>query len=98
MGPLGKMSDTLDFWYSPDVPLAPYFRHYMDKNLSKSWTVLMTPAATDQLKAMGCTGFMMKMTSGSQNSGLHMELTKINAADFPASLFEIPAGYKEEKQ
>ncbi|HEY4110350.1 DUF4412 domain-containing protein, partial [Puia sp.] len=60
MGPLGNMTDTIDLWNSPDVPLAPFFRHYMDKNMSKSWTILMTPAAVDQIKQMGCTGFMLK--------------------------------------
>jgi Domain of unknown function (DUF4412) len=97
MGPLGKMTDTVDLWNSPDLPLAPFFRHYMDRNLSKSWTVLMTPAAVDQLKQMGCTGFMMRMQSGSKDSHVNMELTKVRKDDFSKSMFEIPAGYKEEK-
>jgi hypothetical protein len=97
MGPLGNMTDTIDLWSSPDVPLAPFFRHYMDKNMSRSWTALMTPAAADQLKQMGCTGFMLRMQTGSKNAGLHMELTKIKKGDFPKSMFEIPAGYKEDK-
>ena len=98
MGPLGKMTDTIDLWNSPDVPMAPFLRHFMDNNMSKSWTSMMTPAAADQLKQMGCTGFMLRMQTGSKDAGVHMELTKIRKADFPKSLFEIPAGYKEEKQ
>jgi hypothetical protein len=97
MGPLGKMTDTVDIWNSPDVPLAPFFRKYWDQHYAKSWSVLMTPAATDQMKQMGCTGFMLKMQSGSKEANVHMELTKIQKGDFPGSLFEIPAGYKEVK-
>ena len=98
MGPLGKLTDTIDLWNSPDVPLAPFFRKYMDKNVSRSWSVLMTPAAVEQLKQMGCTGFMLKMQSGSKEANVRMELTKIQKGDFPKSMFEIPAGYKEDKQ
>ena len=97
MGPLGNMTDTIDLWNSPEVPLAPFFRHYMDKNMSRSWTTLMTPAAADQVKQMGGTGFMLKMQSGSKDAGVRMELTKIRKDDFPKSMFEIPAGYKEDK-
>jgi hypothetical protein len=97
MGALGNMTDTIDLWNSPDVPLAPFFRHYMDKNMSRSWTALMTLAAADQLKQMGCTGFMLKMETGSKDAGMRMELTKIQKGDFPTSMFEIPAGYKEDK-
>ena len=97
MGPLGKMADTVDIWNSPDVPLAPFFRKYWDRNYARSWSVLMTPAATDQLKQMGCTGFMLKMQSGSKEANVHMELTKIQKGDFSGSLFEIPAGYMEVK-
>jgi Domain of unknown function (DUF4412) len=97
MGPLGKQTDTIDLWNSPDVPLAPFLRQYMDRDMAKSWTSLMTPAAAAQLKQMGCIGFMVKMQSGSKNSAMHMELTKIQKGDFPKSMFEIPAGYKEEK-
>jgi Domain of unknown function (DUF4412) len=98
MGPMGKLTDTVELWNSPDVPLATFFRHYMDKNFSKSWTTMMSPEAADQLKQMGFTGFMVKIQSGSGSSGMDMELTKVQKADFPKSMFEIPAGYKEEKQ
>ena len=98
LGPLGKQTDTIDLWYSPDVPMAPFFRHYMDKNLSRSWTAMMTPAAADQLKQMGCSGFMVKMQSGSKDANVHMELTKVQKGSFLGSMFEIPAGYKEDKQ
>ena len=97
MGPLGNMTDTIDLWNSPDVPLAPFFRHYMDKNMSRSWTILMTPAAADQIKQMGGTGFMLKMQTGSKDAGVRMELTKMQKGDFQKSMFEIPAGYKEDK-
>jgi hypothetical protein len=98
MGPLGKITDTIDLWNSPEVPLMPILRRYMDNNMSKAWTSMMTPAAADQLKQMGCTGFMLKMQTGSKDAGVHMELTKIRKDNFPNSMFEIPAGYKEEKQ
>ncbi len=57
----------------------------------------MTPAAVDQLKQMGCMGFMLKMQTGSKDANVPMELTKIQKGDFPSSMFEIPAGYKEDK-
>jgi hypothetical protein len=97
MGLLGAQTDTLDLWYSPDVPLAPFFRHYLDAYQYRSWSSLMTPAAASQLQQMGCTGFMVKMTSGLKDAGVHMELTKVRKDDFPKSMFEIPAGYKENK-
>jgi Domain of unknown function (DUF4412) len=97
MGPMGNMTDTIDLWNSPDVPLAPFFRQYMDRNVSKSWSILMTPAAVEQLKQMGCTGFMIRMQSGTKDAGVHMELTKMQKGDFSKSMFEIPAGYTEEK-
>jgi hypothetical protein len=98
MGPMGKFTDTVDLWNSPDVPMAPFFRHFMDKNFSKSWTTMMSPAAADQLKQMGFTGFMVKIQSASGNSGMQMELTKVQKGDFAKSMFEVPAGYKEDKQ
>jgi hypothetical protein len=97
MGLLGKLSDTIDLWYSRDVPMAPFFRYYMDKNMSRSWTPMMTPAAADQLKQMGCSGFMVKMQTGSKDSNVAMGLTKVQKGDFPKSMFEVPAGYKEIK-
>jgi hypothetical protein len=99
MGPMGKFSDTIELWNSPDVPMAPFFRQFMDKNLSKSWTSLMSSESADQLRQMGFTGFMVRIKSGSGGPyGMLMELTKVQKGDFAKSMFEIPAGYKEEKQ
>jgi hypothetical protein len=99
MGAMGKFSDTVELWNSPDVPMAPFFRQFMDKNLSKSWTSLMSSESADQLKQMGFTGFMVRIKSGSGVPyGMLMELTKVQKGDFPSSMFEIPAGYKEDKQ
>jgi Domain of unknown function (DUF4412) len=99
MGPMGKFSDTVELWNSPEVPMAPFFRQFMDKNLSKSWTSLMSSESADQLKQMGFTGFMVRIRSGSGGPyGMNMELTKVQKGDFPKSMFEIPAGYKEDKQ
>ena len=61
MGVMGKFTDTVELWNSPDVPMAPFFRNYMDKNLSRAWTTLMSPEAADQLMQMGFTGFMVKI-------------------------------------
>jgi hypothetical protein len=99
MGAMGKFSDTVELWNSPDVPMAPFFRNYMEKSLSKAWTSMISPDAANQLTQMGFTGFMVKIKSGSGGPyGMLMELTKVQKADFPKSMFEIPAGYKEEKQ
>jgi Domain of unknown function (DUF4412) len=99
MGPMGKFSDTVELWNSPDVPMAPFFRNYMDKSLSKAWTSMISPDAANQLTQMGFSGFMVRIRSGSGVPyGMLMELTKVQKGDFPKSMFEIPAGYKEEKQ
>lgn len=99
MGPLVKFTDTVEFWNSTEVPMAPFFRQYMNKNMVRAWINMISPDATNQLMQMGFTGFMVKIQSGLGGpNGEIMELTKVRRGDFPKSMFEIPAGYKEEKQ
>jgi len=99
LDPMVKFTDTVELWNSHDVPMAPFIRNYMEKSLSKAWTSMISPDAANQLTQMGFTGFMVKIQSGSGGPyGMLMELTKVQKGDFPKSMFEIPAGYKEEKQ
>ncbi len=46
---------------------------------------------------MGCVGFMVKMEIENKDASTVMQLTKAENRDLTASMFEIPAGYKEDK-
>ena len=46
---------------------------------------------------MGCEGFMVKMEIKNKNASTVMQLTKVGHKDLPASMFEIPPGYTEDK-
>ncbi len=50
-----------------------------------------------QLEQMGCTGFPVRLQVKSKSSTMLMQLTTAARRDFPTSLFEIPAAYKENK-
>ena len=52
----------------------------------------------EQLKQMGCDGFLAKITSSHKDVSFNMQLTKVEHRDIPASMFEIPAGYKGVKE
>ncbi len=83
-----------DIWTSTDVP------GYAE--MKKLMTVhRMTIKMLDALEKAGCNGFMVKMImapigGGTPNSlSISSNMVLITAArrDFPASMFEIPAGY-----
>jgi hypothetical protein len=97
MGSLFNTTDTFDIWKSPDVPVQSYFLKYMEKFDSRTGSFMYAPGAADQLKQMGCTGFMVKLEMHSKNVLMTDALTKVQKGDFPKSMFEVPAGYKEKK-
>ena len=97
IGSLYSEVDTLDLWRSSDVPLIASVRDLMDKFNSKTGMTLYTPETENQLKQMGCEGFMTKLEIHSKRSSVTEVLTKVEHRDLPAALFQIPAGYKETK-
>lgn len=96
---LGNVSDadTTDLWRSNDVTLPANVKELMGYQNSKSNNTMFSPDVEAQLKQMGCGGFMVKMTSPSEGLTINGVLTKVEHRDLPASLFQIPAGYKEDK-
>ena len=97
MGPLGNMVDTFDVWKSNDVPILPSYKNWMDEFEKKTGSGMYSLETVKQLQQMGCTGFLVKLLMNSKSSNMIMQLTKVEHRDFPQSLFEVPAGYKEEK-
>lgn len=89
--------DTLDLWRSNDVPLLASVKSLMDKFDSRAGMSMYSPDIAAQLKQMGCEGFMTKMEIHSKNSSTTEVLIKAEHRDLPAGMFQIPAGYKEDK-
>jgi len=50
------------------------------------------------LQQAGCSGFFVKMENNEKDYSMNMLLVKAEKTTFPASLFEIPGGYKESEQ
>ena len=90
-------TDTIDLWRSNDVPMQSSVKDLFDKFQSRTGNFMYTPETEAQLKAMGCAGFMVKMIMKNKNVSMTMQLTKVEHKDIPASMFQIPAGYTEDK-
>jgi hypothetical protein len=58
---------------------------------------LYSPDAENQLKQMGCEGFMTKMEIHSKRSSGTETLVKVEHPDLPASMFQVSPGYAETK-
>ncbi|HEY2720549.1 MAG TPA: DUF4412 domain-containing protein [Chitinophagaceae bacterium] len=97
IGGLYSEIDTIDLWRSNDVPLVASVKELMEKFDSKTGISLYSPDIADQLKQMGCEGFMTKLEIHSRNASITEVLVKVEHRDLPASMFQIPAGYKETK-
>jgi predicted small secreted protein len=87
--------DTTDLWLSKDVPMAAAAMDFMKKSMQRSMGFLFNAGIANQLKQMGCEGFMVKSTIRSKKSSSVTQLTKLSKDNFSASMFEIPAGYKQ---
>lgn len=96
MGNLYSDVDTIDFWRSKEVPVISSVQALMDKFEAKR-NATYSQQAAEQLKQMGCVGFMTKMEIHSKNSSVTEVLVKAEHRNLPASMFQIPAGYKEDK-
>ncbi|HEY5408087.1 MAG TPA: DUF4412 domain-containing protein [Ginsengibacter sp.] len=97
MGSFFDETDTVDLWKSNEVPMQPSVKKLMDQFESRTGNTMYSPETAAQLKQMGCDGFMVKMQMGNKNTAVIMQLTKVERKDFPSGMFEIPAGYKENK-
>lgn len=89
--------DTIDLWRSNAVPMQASVKALMDKFNSKAGMTLYSPEVENQLKQMGCEGFMTKLEMHSKNVATTETLVKVEHRDLPSRMFEIPAGYKETK-
>jgi hypothetical protein len=84
-----KMAITEDIWTSTEVP-----GYAMLKSLTLAQNA--TPALMKALEQAGCGGFFVKMDLHSTAYSMEMLLIQATRKDFPASLFELPAGYTAE--
>lgn len=85
--------DTMDMWLTKDIPMP----EAMQKQFAKGMGIAYSDDVANQLIQMGCTGFPVKFQSQGKRARVLMQLTKIANDNFPASMFEVPSGYKEEK-
>lgn len=89
--------DTVDIWRSNDVPMQATVKNLMNQFESRTGNYMYSKEVSDQLKQMGCEGFMVKMEMGSKDVAMILQLTKVEHRDLPASMFQIPSGYTEDK-
>ncbi|MEO7120922.1 MAG: DUF4412 domain-containing protein, partial [Ginsengibacter sp.] len=97
MGNFYSSTDTIDLWKSDEVPQQPAVKVLMNRLESGRGNSMYSSETAEQLKQMGCDGFMVKMVMNSKNVSMVLQLTKVERLNIPASMFEIPAGYKEVK-
>lgn len=97
MGSFYNTVDTINLWKSNEVPMESSVKTRMEKMEFGKNNSMFSQETAQQLKEMGCTGMTVKMTSNSKKNKMTIQLTKVERKDLPANLFEIPAGYKEEK-
>lgn len=84
-------ADTTDIWASKDITMpAPLL-----KGFAKSMGIMYTGDVADKLVQMDCVGFPVKFQMHGKEVSTLMQLTKIAHDNFPASLFDVPAGYKQ---
>ena len=97
LGSFYSNTDTIDLWRSNEVPMQASVKDLMNKFQSRTGNFMYSPQTEDQLKQMRCEGFMVKMEKKSKDANMIMQLTKVNHTTFPENMFEIPAGYTEDK-
>ena len=86
-----KSSSTMDLWTSQDVPGYTFIKKIMvDQNIK--------PQMLQALEKNNCDGYIVKMASEDKDVSMEMIIIKAERKTFPASLFEIPSGYKESNE
>jgi hypothetical protein len=86
-----KSTSTEDIWTSTAVPGYELFMQMASIQNVK-------PKMMVALENAGAGGFFVKMTAGDKNYSMTMVLAKAEQKTFPASMFMIPAGYKESNE
>jgi|GEM_PF-3479441 len=84
--------DSFELWTTKDVPGYEKMMALYSKSQRMGSDDLWK-----KLEEVGGAGFMVKMKVETKDGAYVMELTEINKAEVPESLFQIPSGY-EEKQ
>ena len=84
-------TDTTDIWSTKDIPIPAS----LVKGFSKSMGIAYTGDVADKLVQMDCVGFPVRFQMHGKEASMLMQLTKISHDNFPASLFEVPTGYKQ---
>jgi Domain of unknown function (DUF4412) len=84
-----KSSSTMDLWTSTSVPGYSIYSKLVTFQSS-------TGGMLGALNKAGAGGFLVKLTAGDKDYTMTMELIKAQQGSWPASLFEIPAGYSND--
>jgi Domain of unknown function (DUF4412) len=94
---ISSQVDTYDLWKSNEVPMPPAFKEAINKFGIGEQTSMFSPEVTGQLKQMGCEGFTARLELKGKRTSVKSELTRVEHRTIAAGMFEIPAGYTEEK-
>lgn len=86
----GRIKMDMDIWTCKSVPGYSLLEKMMTSSKS-----MVTPDMFHALKQAGADGYFVKIEIKNKNISSEMLLTKVEQKNFPASLFAIPAGYKE---
>jgi hypothetical protein len=96
MGKFYSSVDTTEIWASQDVPMQSDFQHWYGRYQRKSGG-MFSADASEKLQQMGCKGFYVRLQMRGKDTDMTMALTKVERRNLAGSLFEIPAGYTEDK-
>ena len=81
----------MDVWTCPDVPGYALIKEVaINQNLK--------PQLQEALNKNNCGGYIVKLSAKEKDYSMEMTLVKAETKSFPASLFKIPAGYKESNE
>jgi hypothetical protein len=86
-----RSSTTMDMWMSTEVPGYAFIQKAMTAQN-------ITPKMMRALQQAGCDGYFVKIATQGKDYSMNMILVKAQQKNFPASMFTIPAGYKESNE
>jgi hypothetical protein len=88
-----KTQITEDLWMSQEIPGYSIYKQLAARAVQGGRNV--TPKMMQALEQAGCTGFIVKMQMQSADVSAVMQMITAEQKSFPASAFEIPAGYSK---
>ena len=97
MGSFLNMTDTMNVWRSEDVPMQANVKALFTQYEARTGSYMYSKETAARLKEMGCDGFLVKLTLNGKDYSMVMQLTKVEHRNLSANLFQIPAGYREDK-